>query len=208
MQTILSNQWLRTDEAREAILAICMVKEMLNRVSDEPYYWKWVVLALHNTLQGYMVLALQGSNGLRVLKDDCAKAWLDAYERGDGSYPKPRLKNFMELYKSIQSDQMRIYEISQPFTAHGSQGRSVKLLNKLRNEFIHFTPKSWSLELSGLPKLTDDCIDVISFLAFESNNLLWHEGQMEVETRELIDQVRSMVNQLIENKSPKNRCTK
>lgn len=200
MQTITSNYWLRTDESREAVLAICMVKEMLNRVSDEPYYWKWVVLALHNALQGFMVLALQGSDGLRVLKDDCAKAWLDAYERGDGNYPEPRLKSFLELYKGIKSDQMRIYGISRPFRPQGTQGRSVNLLNRLRNDFIHYTPKSWSLEISSLPMVVKDCIGVISFLAFESQNVVWHEESMEDETRNLIIQIQSIVDPLIETK--------
>lgn len=200
MQNITPNNWLRTDELREAVLAICMVKEMLNRVNDEPYYWKWVVLALHNALQGFMVLALRGSDGLSVLKDDCAKAWLDAYERGDGNYPEARLKRFLELYKDIKSDKMRIYGDSRPFRPQGTQGRSVKLLNRLRNEFIHYTPKSWSLEISGLPKVVEDCIGVISFLAFESRNVVWHEESMGDETRKLIKQIQSIVGPSIETK--------
>jgi len=75
-------------------------------------------VSLHNALQGFMCLALQGSDGLRVLKDDVARAWLAAQDQ----------------------------------------------LNNLRNEFIHFVPKGWSVELAGLPQICANCINVDEFL--------------------------------------------
>lgn len=32
-----------------------MVKQMMNHINAEPYCWKWVILALHNVLQGFIV---------------------------------------------------------------------------------------------------------------------------------------------------------
>lgn len=193
MDPISFNQWLRTNEERDAVLGLRVVIDMLKLVRDEPYFWKWVILALHNVLQGFMVLALRGSDGLRVLKDDCAKAWLEAYERADGKYPKPRLKSFLELYEVIKSDQMRIYGISQRSIPNGTQEESIERLNELRNDFVHFTPKFWSLEISGLTQMVIDCIRVISFLAFESKNVFWKEDAMEDETRKSIIEIQSIV---------------
>ena len=51
-----------------------------------------------------------------------------------------------------------MHGLSQAFKP-GTQGRSVKQLNKLRNEFIHFVPKGWSLEVDA--RIVDDCLNVI-----------------------------------------------
>lgn len=48
---------LDTDEALEAVLSLEMVRDQLLKVEQNLHYWKWVIIALHNALQGYMVLA-------------------------------------------------------------------------------------------------------------------------------------------------------
>ena len=45
------------------------------------------------------------------------------------------------------------------------QRRSFKKLNELRNQFAHFTPLGWSIEVSGLPKIFSDIIEIISLIA-------------------------------------------
>jgi hypothetical protein len=52
-----------------------------------------------------------------------------------------------------------MYVHSQRFVPKGSQGDSVKRLNRLRNEYIHFTPRVWVLELAGLPKIAEDSLE-------------------------------------------------
>jgi len=199
--------WLRTNEAVEAVVSLETVCEQLPKVIDEPHYWKWVIIALHNGLQGFMVLALKGSDGLNVLTEESEKEWRAAFERDDGVLPQPKLDNFLKLYKKIKSgrktyeeqmktggllygkpsDRMHMYGRSQPFKPEGTQSESVKKLNQLRNEFIHFLPKGWSLEVSGLPQVVRDCVNIISFLAFQCGNVLWHKEELEVRTKELVE---------------------
>lgn len=59
----MAEHWLKTDE-REAASALEAVAEWSGRVATKVDYWKWVVFALHNATQGFMVLSLRGSNGL------------------------------------------------------------------------------------------------------------------------------------------------
>jgi len=185
--------WLRTDEEQQAVLALRMASEQLLQVTMNPHHWQWVIIGLHIALQGFMVLALQGSNSLNVLTDECAKEWMAAYERGNGKYPERRLASFLDLYERIKSDRMKMYLHSQSFRPSSTQDRSVKELNSLRNEFIHFVPKGWSLEVSGLPQIVADCLDVISFLAFECSNIVWHDAELESQTKELIENARCSV---------------
>ena len=53
---------IRTDEAIEAVYALDKALAELQLARGQPYNWKWAILALHNALQGFMVLALRFTN--------------------------------------------------------------------------------------------------------------------------------------------------
>ena len=169
---------LKTDEMEEAVSALEMVAEQSAHVQEDPYRWKWVILAVHNALQGFMVLALRGSDGLLPLRDEVAQAWLKSY-RERRSPPQERLDSFLSLYKKVKSDRLLFYAHSMKFSPREDQERSVRKLNSLRNEFIHFLPRLWLLDLSGLPEICLDCLDVIEFLGWQSGNIFWHNGGRE-----------------------------
>lgn len=166
--------WLRTDETEEAISALEMIAEAVPSLIADTYRWKWVIIITHNALQGFMVLALRHGNGLLALKDEIAAQWLKAYREG-GEYPVEKLDNFLNLYKKVKSDRMLCYGHSKKFKATPDHNRSVKKLNELRNEFIHFVPKGWSLELTGLPEICIACLEVIEFLGWESGNIILYK---------------------------------
>ncbi len=47
-----------------------------------------------------------------------------------------------------------------------SQKDSIRRLKKtLRNNFEHYVPRGWSIEIHGLPRISIDVLDVILFLA-------------------------------------------
>ena len=178
----LDDEWLSTNEWIEVVSDFEMFSEQLQRVIDDPHQWKWAIFALHSGIQGLMVLALEGSHGLNVLREKDAKRWLswDEGDRSDESGPRDlKLANFLDLYKKIKGDKMLIYGHSKKFVPKGTQGRSVKLLNERRNKFIHFTPKIWRLELGGLPDMLSDCLEIAEFLAWESGNVIWHEQDLK-----------------------------
>ena len=174
--------FLRTGPFVETISALEVAADELARTRTDSYRWKWVILALHSALQGMMALALEGGNGLRVLKPKDAKRWLDAYESGAPLPADLEMDNFLNLYEKIKSDTIRFYVTSKKFTPEGTQGKSIKDLNRLRNQFVHFTPCTLALILNGLPEMTLDCLTVARFLAYDSKNIDWPEelvGRME-----------------------------
>ena len=93
-----------------------------------------------------------------------------------GKSPRNNLKliGFTDLYAWIKRNKMLMYTDSQKFVPRGTQGRSIKMLNRLRNDFVHFKPKHWLLELEGLPTIATDCLEIAEFLAWESGNVMWH----------------------------------
>lgn len=182
----LEDEWLKTDESVETVLDLEMFSEQLQRVIADPHRWKWAIISLHSGIQGMMVLAI--GNDLDVSREEDKERWLSWYRdrcksnRG-GELPQPDLKlaNFLDLYKKIKDDKppMKRYVDSQQFVPKGTQGKSIKDLNRLRNKFIHFTPKLWGLELGGLPAIMSDCLEISEFLAWESGNIIWYKHDLK-----------------------------
>lgn len=187
--------WLRTNEHEEATSALEAVAEWSERVERDIGYWRWVVLALHNTAQGSMVLALRGSDGLRPLRDDIAAQWLTAYREG-GQYPVEKIDSFLNLYKKVKSDTKLSFVHSKKVTPSPTLGRSMNKLNALRNDFVHFLPKTWSLEVSGLPEICIDCLALVEFLFWECGNIIWHRKEHRERGRAAITLARNHLKSL------------
>jgi hypothetical protein len=180
----VSERYLRTDEEVEASDALHMAAALAERVASDLRVWRWLSIALHSAAQGFMVLSLRHGNGLLALTKESTRAWLEAHEKRRTNqaykYPEERLDTYLGLYKKVKHSKTGAIGGNTPFKPKGSEGRSIRMLNSLRNEFIHFTPKGWSLEVSGMPRISLDVLVLVSFLGWESGNIFWHdEGALE-----------------------------
>jgi hypothetical protein len=166
-------RWLRTDEHEEAVSALEFVLESASKVATDIYRWRWIIISLHSALQGFMVIALRHTDGSGPVPSEIIGRILAA-QRKKEPQPREMLHKFLVLYRKLRSSRMDRFIHSKRFKPQGAQNRSVCRLNQLRNEFIHFTPKGWLLEVSGLPHICLDCLSVIHFLESQSGNILWH----------------------------------
>lgn len=73
------------------------------------------------------------------------------------------------------------------FNPNRQQDASVKKLNYFRNEFIHFMPKGWSIEVSGMPRLCSDCLGVIKHLSEGSICGRWETETQSDEFKKLLE---------------------
>jgi len=193
---------LRTDEELEAVRALEQAALLLPQVAADPYAWKWVVLALHNALQGFMVLALQGTWAVRVMKRADRRAILAAHARGalEAALRQGDLEYFEELYDQIKKEKhMRLNTFSKAFRPGPTQTESVKRLNALRNDLVHFVPKTFVDAIEDLPLVVADCAEIIGFLAFESGNVRWTaHPELQARTTDLLGRVREVAAALSE----------
>lgn len=66
-------------------------------------------------------------------------------------------------------NRMKMLIHSQPLILTDSQKNSIRLLKKeLRNNFEHYRPMGWSIEVHGMPQIAIDVLAVIRFLATET----------------------------------------
>ncbi|MCK4447271.1 MAG: hypothetical protein KAW56_09340 [Candidatus Marinimicrobia bacterium] len=195
-------KYLRTNIENEAALSLEILSEQIPKVKIDLYRWKWVILFLHNTLQNFMVLALRGTNNLKVVNKKDADKWLKAYYNNEDTLPVCRLDNFLNLYQKIKTNSMCQYVNSKKYIPNKDEDFYVKKLNQLRNDFIHFVPKSWSIQLVGLPGLCLDCLSIIQFLIFESGNIIFYNDLYDTASKYLNVSIRELeiIRQIYNNK--------
>jgi len=184
-------RWLDTDEYEEIVATLRACRQFLSLATQDVTYWKWVFIALHNIVQGCMVIALTRSDSFGATDAKQEKAWREAYAKGNPlPADQPKLLKFLKLYEKIQKKEMLPDSSAEGFVPQGSQSASIRKLNSLRNEFVHFTPKGWSLELSGAPRIAIDCLDVAEFLVKCSNRFIIFTSFKEGEMLGLIDELK------------------
>jgi len=169
----LPNYALEYDEELDAICSLDLLADQLPKVISIPYHWKWVILSLHNALQGFMVLSLRGTNNLNVLTKKSAEDWNNGYEKGELSNTPPKLDAFLGLYDKIKSDSMNLFGDSRSFVPNPTQDKSVQSLNAFRNDFIHYVPALALIDMRFWARIVVDVVPIIEFLAFESNNIFF-----------------------------------
>ena len=135
--------------------------------------WKWITLSLHSALYGFAICACRGTNNLIVVKTN---------KKG-----LTKLISFDEAIKNCQNVQiMKKYIYSKHLELTEKQKESIKMLKQeLRNNFEHYQPMSWSIEIHGLPQIFIDVLDIIKFLAIETGNII-HLNKYQIKKIKLL----------------------
>lgn len=152
--------WIETNEASDVAGSIRHVIRSADRVGQDPQEWKWVVLALHSALQGACVCHLTGSaQPVGAVTEKNAADWLAYFDatrtNPETKRPKTQLMSLPELLKAVREP----YSAGDRSNAEGvalsdSEFAWLKNFHKdIRNQFVHFAPMGWSIEVSGIPEI-------------------------------------------------------
>jgi len=156
----VKSRYLRTDEREDLLSSLKLVHVSAHECRSDVQFWKWVLVGTHSTLQAALVFHLSHGNSLLVAKPAHVKKWLQAYRSGS-DYPDMHMDFFLELYERAKSVEVLGFRL----VTDRTQDKSVEWLLEFRNEFIHFMPKAWSIELAGLPEICLDSLEVVRALA-------------------------------------------
>jgi len=191
-------RWLRTDERLEAINSLQMVFEQLPKVKDDYHNWKWVLIALHNATQGFMVIALRKGTNFDVIRDHHTRRYYEFITGEREPIPIILMDYFLNLYTKVKDAAlMQRWTNGQPFIPNGTHDASMARMNDERNDFIHFLPKGKSFGINLFPQMVQDCMDLIRFLSFDSGNIVWNEEEQEIQIQKLVEQIEAIVQPLI-----------
>jgi len=151
------------------------------RTESEAIAWKWVILALHGALYGFAISSLRGTNPNRV-----------TYKTEKG---KEKLISFEEAIKRAQQPRyMSMTTVSKHLELGGQQKESIRKLHKVfRDNFVHYVPAAWVIEIHKLTQIAIDCLDAARFLALDTGNYVHLNTEQEQKVAQLVDEAKEFL---------------
>jgi hypothetical protein len=207
--------YLSINPEQQALEALKATASFLEQVEKQPDMWKWAILALHNAVQGFMVLALTGSTNWGALRDEDVSAKVQAEyayrratEAGDEEAARQandvmlsgavRLAPFLTLYNRVKSGDwwMMKYTTSKSYVPRPTDDMCMSNLDSVRNEFAHFVPMRRGFLLTQFPAMTETGLRVIDFLARESGNITFRDEDSEQEFARVFQSARAALERI------------
>jgi hypothetical protein len=178
------DRWVRTDEAEDVAASVRHALRSWAATGQDPQTWKWVALALHSALQGACVChVVTTAAPVGAVTDKNAGEWLAYFEasRGDPSVPPPKtfLLSLPDLLKAVRKANSAGRGVSTPIAVSSSELVWLRRFNdEIRNQFVHFEPQGWLIEVSGMPQLAGLVSRIISDIsdagwAFRHKRIEW-----------------------------------
>jgi hypothetical protein len=135
--------YIRTDTAQDLVTTLELAQTFLERSFEDDRYWKWAILSFHSAAQSTAALALESGDGFLVQTPGTMQRMLEAH-RTEAPAVAPFMDNFERLIaKSLRKEHLRA--AASPLKEKGHV-LALNSLDELRDEFIHFNVKSWSIE--------------------------------------------------------------
>lgn len=156
--------FLTTNERTNSVDYLVRAYYFIVQTKSDVYAWKWAMIALHGALYGFAICACRGSNNEFVAP---------APRTPEGKYLKnPRL---ISIHKALEACQnpttMGKYVSSKHLELSEQQKNSIKwLTSAFRNNFEHYIPRTWLINLAGMANIFVDVLDVVDFLALKTRN--------------------------------------
>jgi hypothetical protein len=182
---------LRFDEIENVLSSLDLLALVGKLVRTKPSYWKWVIIAAHDALQGATVCVLGGTSGVGVLDKKSASTMLVWFDSQKGEIPEERLAEFGTPLTRCQESPPTAGE---PLILKKAQLKDINTLHKsLRNKFSHFTPQGWSIEKVGLLRIIGTTINCIEQLMGHSRVIPIMTGNRKRRLLKNIQQARAIL---------------
>jgi hypothetical protein len=156
--------YLTTDEQDDVLVSLSEVLHQLERIaSGDIHCWKWAIIATASAVSGALTCNLSGSMQVGGMQQEDAKMMIAALQKDAASeMPKrPRLASPNDLLKRARRYDKRIERAGPVLEISHQQKKSFKTLFDLRNCFLHFEPLGWSIEISGVPSILHDVLQIV-----------------------------------------------
>jgi hypothetical protein len=122
--------------------------------------WKWVIVAMHDALQGSMAGALSARHITGGLAAKSTRNWIASVQNQRGGYPYLHTAEFGELLKRVRDPNL----LDEPLVLNDHQADDLDRLHRYRNDFAHFKPESWSIAFDDLPRMVSVAVEATDHL--------------------------------------------
>ena len=178
------NKYFIIDEESNAVDYLVRSYEFLDQIEQNRSFWKWFIIAFHNALYSFMVLALFKINSVQVFKDN-----------KNSKHPIDRhLLSFLQIYLLLKNKENMG---GNPFDSTDRHDVCMKELNdKLRNLMMHFRPMVWGSKpwypasvCYPLVEILKFCINQVQFRHSNKTTLLTYINNIQ----KLLDKYKEQI---------------
>jgi len=179
--------YFHTSTQEDMIDSLRMIARFSKEIQGDKYAWKWLIISYHSCIQGLFILSLEKGNGLSSMKDNIAREWVKSYKHNRKNpddlieYPEPYLDDFKNLYKKVKEHCLG---------SISDYDEAILILhNELRNNFIHFSPKVWLIEISLMLETCQTLYGLVNRLARNPCGFILYEENQPEQIPLLLDEI-------------------
>jgi hypothetical protein len=183
----MKEKWIRTDEPTDVLGSVRAFLRTAAFVEEDPQAFKWLVLPLHSALQGSCVCHLTTTAApIGAVTEKNAGEWIEYFEKSrdnpNEKPPKTYLMNLPDLLSAIRKpNSVGSRHNNAGVVLSDSEFNWLKRFhNDIRNQFVHFAPMSWSIEVSGIPGIAK----LVARIIGDVHNIGWAFRHLEVADQE------------------------
>lgn len=165
-------RYLRFTEHSNALDSLRRAVQFLEGTKSDESIWKWVTIALHDALYGFSICACQGTDPSHLM----SKANPDFLRGFDAILEKCQTPNGMYPFGECR-----------PLKLNPVQKRRIRFLKAIRDDFAHFSPKGWSIDLCELIQSSHEALVAIRFIVVESGAHFAYSSIPNDEARDLLE---------------------
>lgn len=136
-----------------AALSLSRAANALSQTETDSATWFFIILDLHRALYCALVAALSGPAEIGAYSEKLRAEWIEYFEasRTDPNVEPPR-KDYVALFTELLS---RAEDGSAPLLQLTAETRAdILKLNEFRGDLEHVKPRTWCLEIGGLPRMS------------------------------------------------------
>jgi hypothetical protein len=202
--------WYYIDEYQDVLSSLLVLENAVVACEITQLDVKWAIIAAHSALQGACVCLLTRTDGGGALgsteqkkledyhlyqsqKTMCEKAGIPLIltePEKPRSYLAPLNELALRLPLGLRFSIAKLSEWPKDEAT-----RDFTLLSRWRNEFAHYSPAGWSIELAGLPRILGRVISKIEQIATH-NGFQRHNDFQDTEILEIIARIRVKLNSI------------
>jgi hypothetical protein len=169
----VAHKQLYFDEYSDVLASTDLLAMVAPGLRKQPSNWKWMIIAAHNGLQGALVCAIQNTSATNVLDKKSETKMLNYLEILEGDPPQEYLADFITL----------VGRYRKKYPCHGLTTEQLKHIHKLhkqfRNNFAHFVPKGWWIEIAMLPAIIESTLALIEAAMKQGQVAIHLNGNMK-----------------------------
>jgi hypothetical protein len=166
--------WLRTSLETEAVKGLRACRRHLADGLIDAYELKWAALAVTTSLQSFIVSTYRSVE--LATWDEAGRRGLEEYERGERSTPpsasEVHLPAFLALCEKLRDEQ--------EWKPTSETWSDLERLRDLRDAFMHFRPRGWSIEAPHLRAAVRAALEAIAYIIEkEPGDFRWYDEQLQ-----------------------------